>query len=110
MPQPDFHKVICTDDFDNEDEEDQALPPNFLKLIEREEKFILPHKEPTEMVNLGSEEDPKEVRVGTSLSAEQKDALLELLKEFVDVFAWSYQDMPGLDTSIVMHKLPIKEE
>ena len=33
-----------------------------------------------------------------------------MLKEFKDVFAWSYQDMPGLDTDIVQHKLPFKEE
>ena len=25
-------------------------------------------------------------------------------------FAWSYQDMPGLDIDIVQHKLPLKEE
>ena len=34
--------------------------------------------------------------------------LIELLQEYQDVFAWSYQDMPGLDTDIVVHKLPIK--
>ena len=36
--------------------------------------------------------------------------MIELLKEFADVFAWSYQDMPGLDTSIVEHRLPLKPE
>ncbi|KAL4280265.1 hypothetical protein GQ457_03G011170 [Hibiscus cannabinus] len=30
--------------------------------------------------------------------------------DYHDVFAWSYQDMPGLDTDIVMHRLPIKTE
>ncbi|KAA3485074.1 RNA-directed DNA polymerase (Reverse transcriptase), Ribonuclease H [Gossypium australe] len=28
----------------------------------------------------------------------------------IDVFAWSYQDMPGLSTNIVVHRLPIREE
>lgn len=28
----------------------------------------------------------------------------------MDVFAWSYQDMPGLDTDIVVHHLHVKEE
>lgn len=28
----------------------------------------------------------------------------------MDVFAWSYQDMPGLNTDIVVHHLPLKEE
>ena len=33
-----------------------------------------------------------------------------MLQEFKDVFAWSYQDMPGLDPNIVQHKLPLKVE
>ena len=31
-----------------------------------------------------------------------------LLREFKDVFAWSYQDMPDMDLDIVQHKLPLK--
>ena len=26
------------------------------------------------------------------------------------MFAWSYQDMPGLDTDIVVYRLPLREE
>ena len=33
--------------------------------------------------------------------------MLELLSAYLDVFAWSYQDVPGLDKSIVEHKLPL---
>lgn len=33
-----------------------------------------------------------------------------MLQEFIDIFTWSYQDMPGLDTNIVVHRLPLKEE
>ena len=39
-----------------------------------------------------------------------KEKLIELLREYSDVFAWSYQDMPGLDTDIVVHCLPLREE
>ena len=63
-----------------------------------------------EVVNLGSEEDPKEVKIGASLHPDVKSKLIELLKEYVDIFAWSYQDMPGLDTDIVEHRLPLKPE
>jgi len=31
-----------------------------------------------------------------------------LLKEYKDCFAWDYTEMPGLDRSIVEHRLPIK--
>ena len=26
------------------------------------------------------------------------------------MFTWSYQDMPGLDTDIVVHRLPLREK
>ena len=33
--------------------------------------------------------------------------LIHLLKSYLDVFAWSYEDMSGLDPSTVQHHLPI---
>ena len=36
--------------------------------------------------------------------------LIDLLQDYSDVFAWSYQDMPGLDTDIVVHRLPFREK
>ncbi|XP_034906448.2 uncharacterized protein [Populus alba] len=40
---------------------------------------------------------------------ENKGELIALLKDYVDVFAWSYEDMPGLDTDIVVHRIPLME-
>ena len=36
--------------------------------------------------------------------------MIDLLQDYNDVFAWSYQDMLGLDTDIVVHRLSLKEE
>jgi hypothetical protein len=33
--------------------------------------------------------------------------MIALLQEYLDLFAWSYKDMLGLDTSIVVHKIPL---
>lgn len=63
-----------------------------------------------DIINLGSETDKKEVKVRASLSRHVHSELVELLHEYVDVFSWSYQDMPGLDTNIVEHHLPLKPE
>jgi len=70
----------------------------------------LPHGEKIEVINLGSEEDRKEVKIGTSIKSSTRTELINLLQEYVGVFAWSYQDMPGLDTDIVVHRLPLKPE
>jgi len=33
-----------------------------------------------------------------------------LIKEYIDVFAWSYEDMPGVDPQVAMHRLNIKPD
>ena len=35
-----------------------------------------------------------------------KKKLEEILKKYARVFAWSYEDMPGVDKSIAQHALP----
>ncbi|XP_045822052.1 uncharacterized protein LOC123914933 [Trifolium pratense] len=92
------------------DEDDCELPEGLARLLKQEEKAIQPHQEQVKTINLGSESDVKEVKVGASLQEDVKKDLVSLLQEYVDVFAWSYQDMPGLDTDIVVHKLPLKPE
>lgn len=71
-------------------------------------KIDSPYQESLEIINLGSEECKKEIKIGANLQDDVKKGLIELLHEYVDVFAWSYQDMPELDTDIVMHRLPLK--
>ena len=90
--------------------ENDDLPPDLLRLVEQDERQILPHQEITEAINLGTEEEKKEVKIGTTLSSATKKELIDLLQDYSDVFAWSYQDMPGLDTDIVVHRLPLREE
>jgi len=43
----------------------------------------------------------KKVKVGTCMSANIREELIALLHEYQDIFAWSYQDIPGLDPKIV---------
>ncbi|KAI5385203.1 hypothetical protein KIW84_071981 [Lathyrus oleraceus] len=104
-------------DFDNpiylaeeKDEEDCELPEELARLLRQEEKVIQPHEEPIEVVNLGTDEVKREVKIGAALEESVKGRLVVLLKEYVDIFAWSYQDMPGLDTDIVVHKLPLRTD
>ena len=61
------------------------------------------------MINLGTEANKKEVKISANLEDNVKSRLVQMLHDYVEVFAWSYEDMPGLDTNIVVHRLPIKE-
>lgn len=78
--------------------------------MKQKSKVIQPHEDLVEVVNLGTEEEVQEVRIGSSLQDNMKEKLVKLLQEYMDVFAWSYQDMPGLDTDIVVHHLTLKED
>jgi len=104
-------------DFDNpiyqaeeESEEDCELPKELARLLKQEERVIQPHQEELEVINLGIEDAKKEIKIGVALEEKVKRGLIEMLQEYVDVFAWSYQDMPGLDTDIVVHRLPLRED
>jgi len=44
------------------------------------------------------------------MTNETQRKLCALLREFRDIFYWSYQDMSGLDRDMVQHKLPLKPE
>ena len=48
-----------------------------------------PIKEGTKPINLGIDDEPKIIQVGNTLTTSKKDALVALLTEFKEVFAWS---------------------
>ena len=62
------------------------------------------------MLNLEDVREIKEVKIGTSVKKKIWEQLCALLNEFKNVFAWSYNDMSGLDTNIVQHKFPLKPD
>ena len=72
----------------NEDsEEDCEVPEELARLLRQEEKVIQPYQEETEVVNLGTEEVKREVKIGAALQSEEKKGLIELLREYADIFA-----------------------
>ena len=63
--------------------------------------YLEPIKEETQPINLGTDDKPKIIQVSNTLIASEKDALVALLTEFKEVFAWSYEDMSWIDIDIV---------
>ena len=52
----------------------------------------------------------KTTRIRTTLSPEIRTRLIKFLKENLDVFAWSHEDMPGISLKIIQHKLNVNPE
>ena len=71
------------------------------------EERVSPTFDDPETVDLGTTNEPRELRIGSALSTAERDSLFQLLRSYLDVFAWSYEDMSGLDPSIVQHHLPL---
>ena len=54
-----------------------------------------------ETVELAEGKENKTARIGTTLSPEMRTRLVQFLKENLDVFAWSHEDMPGISPKVI---------
>ncbi|XP_077249179.1 uncharacterized protein LOC143888625 [Tasmannia lanceolata] len=75
--------------------------------VSEEERRAKPLEEEIETINIGDETETREIRIGKKLSPEEQEELTDLLREFKEVFAWSYKDISGLSEDIVQHRLPL---
>ena len=60
----------------------------------------------TTTFNLGTIENPKNIIIAFDLSPDESEKMKELLMKRQKVFAWGYEDMPGIDCEIVEHEIP----
>jgi hypothetical protein len=59
-------------------------------------------------IDIGDGDKPRPTFISANLDSSFREELIKLLKEYKDCFTWDYSEMPGLDRSIVEHRLPIK--
>ena len=69
------------------------------------EEKIKPMEPILEIINLGNDENPHLIKIGSTLSEQEREDLKEFLTEFQEVFAWSYEDMSGIDLKITQHHI-----
>ncbi|KAL5541984.1 hypothetical protein UlMin_009694 [Ulmus minor] len=58
-------------------------------------------------VPLFDDEPEKTCKIGSALTRQFKEDLIIFLREHRDVFAWSHEDMPGIDPNVIVHRLNI---
>ena len=75
-----------------------ASKENHTWTIEEKTPEIIEKLETIELV----EGSPKKMtQIGTNLNPETKEEIVSFLKDNLDVFAWSHEDMPGILASII---------
>ena len=70
---------------------------------------MVPSGTKVEDCNIGTDEDPKIIKISKKFPSEAKKEYLALLKKYSKVFAWKYEDLKVYDTSVIQHSIPIKK-
>ncbi|KAI4347841.1 hypothetical protein L6164_008619 [Bauhinia variegata] len=73
---------IHLDEYDFEEDTDTSN--TFAKMIESHEKIVSPHNEDVQTINMGTEEEQKELKI---VDNPEKDEMIAFFKEYLDVFA-----------------------
>ena len=84
-----------------------AAKKNHMWMIEEKEEEKV---EALETVELIDGETTKTTRIGMTLSLEMKSRLVQFLKDNLDVFAWNHEDMLGISTKVIQHRLNVDPE
>jgi hypothetical protein len=69
---------------------------------------LQPQPEEVEDCDVGTTKEPRIVKLSKYLPPEIKRKYKDLLGQYKDVFAWSYDELRTYDTSVIEHKIPLK--
>ena len=94
---------------EEEDAVDQTESPARKRKESTTAEPNLTSKEELEVINLSDDSDiTKPISISKSLSVIERKCLIDLLREYKDVFAWDYHEMPGIDPGLVAHSLNVE--
>ena len=111
-----------TQDIDLQDEiKSQQIPtariatldyPLERNLNRKDQCLVSPSEEERDYVefNIGSQLNPKIIKIGKDTSDEERRNIENLIREYRDVFAWSYDDLKAYKEDIIQHTIPLKED
>ena len=84
------------------EEELEAVPQHFEAGVTLTAEHLLE-------VDLGDADQKRPTFIGTSLSETEHQDLIQLLREYIDCFAWAYDEMPGLASEVALHHLSVRD-
>ena len=72
-----------------------------------ERRIVAEPTEALEDIPLDEDDLEKSTRIGADLEGKIKKHLIHFLSENIYAFAWSHEDMPGIDPSVITHHLNV---
>jgi ribonuclease HI len=94
-------------------------PPRRVVSLERDFDRQDGHKQKEELkkklcdhleINIGTSEEPRMVKICKTTPIEERIQIVELLKEYRDVLAFSYDELKFYREDVIQHVIPLKEE
>jgi hypothetical protein len=60
-------------------------------------------------INIGSAYNPRMIKIGKNTTPNDRRNIEDLIREYKDALAWSYDDLKSYKRYIVQHTIPLKE-
>ena len=101
------------------EQEDQPRNPIPMNVIEWEHTFDrqdrYKKKEAKKLddyieINIGTDEEPRNIKIGKGTSDKERKDLIELVKEYRDVFAFTYDELKAYRDDVFQHTIPLRSE
>ena len=81
-----------------------AFRENHTWVVEEEPKK---HLQELKDVNLIEGDTTKVTKIGAGLDSTLKDKIVDFLKQNLDIFAWTHEDIPGINNKVIEHRLNV---
>ena len=72
-----------------------------------ERRVVAEPIEALEDISLDEDDPKKSTRIGADLEKKIKKDLIRFLRENIDAFAWSHEDMPSINPNVITHHLNV---
>ena len=61
-------------------------------------------------VNIGTDKEPRMVKVGKNTPIEERKEIIKLLKQYRDVLDFTYDELKVYREDVIQHVIPLKED
>ena len=61
-------------------------------------------------INIGSDKNPKLIKIGKGTSGKERNDLINLVKEYRDAFSFTYDEPKAYREDVFQHTIPLKQD
>lgn len=61
-------------------------------------------------VNIGTSQEPRMIKIGKGISKDERKNLINLVQEYRDVLAFSYEELKAYRENVIRHTIPLKQD